>query len=174
MGADTQVNMSNLSARMGELPSSRLRCRRLPFQRTAELNRLGGRPMDEPTTPAITTRRWRAGPSWGVFALVLLALGVAALVAGIDAALYAEIGGREGPERAFSCTPQEDGSCFSPALLEQQAAREQKLMSKLNSVGSAVMSAGLLLFVAGLVSVGAALNARRRRREGSKAGAFAS
>jgi hypothetical protein len=109
-----------------------------------------------------------------VFALVLLALGVAALIAGFDAALYAEIGGREGPERAFSCTPQDDGSCFSPALLEQQAAREPKLMSKLNSVGSEVMSVGLLLFVAGLVSVGPALNARRRRRKGSDPGALAS
>jgi hypothetical protein len=128
--------------------------------------------MDEPTTP-VTTRRWRDGPSWGVFALVLLALGVAALIAGFDAALYAEIGGREGPQRAFSCTPQEDGSCFSPALTEQQAAREPKLMSKLNSVGSAVMSVGLLLFVAGLVSVGPALNARRRRRGGSDPGALA-
>ena len=130
--------------------------------------------MVEPATPAITTRRWRDGPSWGAFALVLLALGVAALVAGFDATWYAEYGGRGGPEQAFSCTPQEDGSCFSPALLEQQAAREPELMSKLNSVGGEVMIAGLLLLVAGLVSVGVALDARRRRRGGSDAGAFPS
>jgi hypothetical protein len=134
---------------------------------------MGGIPMDQATTPAVSKRGWGHGPSWGAVALVLLALGVAAVVAGFDAALYAEIGGREGPERAYSCTPQEDGSCFDPTLIERQAAREPKLMSKLNSVGGAVMSVGLLLFVAGLVSVGPALNARRRRREGSKAGAFA-
>lgn len=131
--------------------------------------------MDEArSTPAITTRRWGHGPSWGVFALVLLALGVAALVVGFDAAWYAEFGGRGGPEQAFSCAPQDDPPCFSPTLLEQQAAREPELMSKLNSVGSELMMAGLLLFVAGLVSVGAAFDARRRRRGGSDPGAFAS
>jgi len=45
-------------------------------------------------------------------------------------------------------------------------------MSKLRSVGSGLASAGLLLFVAGLASVGAAVVVRRRRRGGSDAVAF--
>jgi hypothetical protein len=100
---------------------------------------------------------------------------VAAVVAGFDATLYAEIGGREGPERAYSCTPQEDGSCVDPTLIERQAAREPKLMSKLNSIGGELGFAGLLLFVAGLLSVGPAVVARRRRRRrrGFDARAFA-
>ena len=130
--------------------------------------------MDEArSTPAISARGWRHGPSWGVVALVLLALGVATVMVGFDASLYAEYGGRGGNEHAFSCTPQEDGSCISPTLLEQQAAREPRLMLKLNSVGSDVMTAGLLLFVVGLISVGAALDARRRRRGRSDARALA-
>jgi len=129
--------------------------------------------MDQATTPVVSKRGWGHGPSWGAVALVLLALGVAAVVAGFDAALYAEIGGREGPERAYSCTPQEDGSCFDPTLIERQAAREPKLMSKLNSVGGELGFAGLLLFVAGLLSVGPAVVARRRRRGGFDARAFA-
>jgi hypothetical protein len=131
--------------------------------------------MDPATTPVATKRGWGHGPSWGAVALVLLALGVAAVVAGFDAALYAEIGGREGPERAYSCTPQEDGSCVDPTLIERQAAREPKLMSKLNSIGGELGFAGLLLFVAGLLSVGPAVVARRRRRRrrGFDARAFA-
>lgn len=129
--------------------------------------------MDRATTPVVNTRSWRHGPSWGAVALVLLALGVAEVVAGFDASLYAEIGGREAPERAYSCTPQEDGSCVDPTLIERQAAREPKLMSKLRSVGGVLASAGLLLFVAGLASVGTAVVARRRRRGGSDARAFA-
>jgi len=125
--------------------------------------------MDPATTPVPPERRWGHGPSWGAVALVLLALGVAALMAGFDSAFYAEYGGREGPERAISCTPQEDGSCFSPTLIERQAAREPKLMSKLTSISRGLGSAGLLLFVAGLASVGAAVVARRRRRGWSDA-----
>jgi hypothetical protein len=87
-------------------------------------------------------------------------------VTGFDMAFYAEFGGPEGPEQAYSCTPQEDGSCISPTLIERQASREPKLMSKLRSVGSGLASAGLLLFVAGLASVGAAVVVRRRRRGG--------
>ena len=129
--------------------------------------------MDQAITPVVNKRSWGHGPSWGAVALVLLALGVAAVVAGFDAALYAEIGGREGPERAYSCTPQEDGSCFDPTLIERQAAREPKLMSKLRSVGGVLGFAALLLFVAGLLSVGPAVVARRRRRGGLDARAFA-
>jgi hypothetical protein len=129
--------------------------------------------MDRATAPVATERRWGHGPSWGAVALVLLALGVAAFVAGFDSALYAEIGGREGPEWAYSCTPQEDGSCFDPTLIERQAAREPKLMSKLRSVGGELASVGLLLFVAGLASVGTALVVRRRRRGESDVRAFA-
>jgi hypothetical protein len=125
--------------------------------------------MDDATTPVATKRGWGHGPSWGAVALVLVALGVAAVVAGFDAALYAEIGGREGSEQSFSCTPQEDGSCFSPMLIERQAAREPKLMSKLRSISSELGLAGLLLFVAGLLSVGPAVVARRRRRGGPDA-----
>ena len=124
--------------------------------------------MDRATTPVATKRGWGHGPSWEAVALALLVLGVAAVVAGFDAALYAEIGGREGSEQSFSCTPQEDGSCFSPTLIERQAAREPKLMSKLNSVGNVLGFAGLLMFVAGLLSVGPAVTAHRRRRGGSE------
>ena len=123
--------------------------------------------MDPATTPVAAKRGWGHGPSWGAVALVLLTLAVAAVVAGFDAALYAEIGGREGPERAYSCTPQEDGSCVDPTLIERQAAREPKLMSKLTSISSELGLAGLLLFVAGLASIGPATLARRRRRAGS-------
>ena len=122
--------------------------------------------MDRSTTPVPSERRWGHGPSWGAVALVLLALGVTALVAGFDSAFYAEFGGREGPERAFSCTPQEDGSCVDLTLIERQAAREPKLMSKLRSVGGELASVGLLLFVAGLASVRVAVVVRRRRVEG--------
>ena len=122
--------------------------------------------MDEATTPVVTNRRWGDGPSWGVVALVLVALGVAAFVAGFDASLYAEIGGREGSERPNPCIPQEVGSCVSPTLIEQQAAREPKLMSKLRSVGGELAFAALLLSVAGIASLGAAVIARRRRRGG--------
>ena len=125
--------------------------------------------MDRATTRVPTERGWGHGPSWGAVALVLLTLAVAAVVAGFDAALYAEIGGREGPERAYSCTPQEDGSCVDPTLIERQAAREPKLMSKLTSISSELGLAGLLLFVAGLASIGPATLARRRRRAGSTA-----
>ena len=128
--------------------------------------------MDEETTPVVNQRSWGHGPSWGAVALVLVALGVAALVTGFDVTFYAEFGGREGPEQAFSCTPQEDGSCVSPTLIERQAAREPKLMSKLRSVGGVLGFAGLLLFVAGLASVGAAVVVRRRRGAGSDAVAF--
>jgi hypothetical protein len=128
--------------------------------------------MDQATTPVVNKRSWGHGPSWGAVALVLVALGVAGLVTGFDMAFYAEFGGREGPEQAYSCTPQEDESCISPTLIERQAAREPKLMSKLRSVGSGLASAGLLLFVAGLASVGAAVVVRRRRRGGSDAVAF--
>jgi len=128
--------------------------------------------MDRATTPVPTERMWGHGPSWGAVALVLVTLGVAAIVGGFDAALYAEIGGREGSEQSFSCTPQEDGSCFSPTLIERQAAREPKLMSKLRSVGDVLGLAGLLLFVAGLASIGPAVLARRRRRGGSDARAL--
>jgi len=129
--------------------------------------------MDRANTPVPTKRRWGHGPSWGAVALVLLALSVAALVAGFDAAWYAEYGGREGRERPIPCIPQEDGSCAGPTLIEQQAAREPKLMSKLTSVSGELGSAALLLFVAGLASVGLAVVARRRRREGSDARPFA-
>jgi len=128
--------------------------------------------MDQAITPVVNKRSWGHGPSWGAVALVLVALGVAALVTGFDVTLYAEFGGREGPEQAYSCTPQEDGSCISPTLIERQAAREPKLMSKLRSVGGVLGLAALLLFVAGLASVGTAVVVRRRRRAGSDAVAF--
>ena len=129
--------------------------------------------MDRTTTSVATKQGWGQGPSWGAVALVLLTRGVAAVVAGFDAALYAEIGGREGSEQSFSCTPQEDGSCFSPTLIERQAAREPKLMSKLTSISSEKGLAGLLLFVAGLASIGPAVVARHRRRAASEARASA-
>jgi len=66
--------------------------------------------MDQATTPVVNKRSWGHGPSWGAVALVLVTLGVAGLVTGFDMAFYAEFGGREGPEQAYSCTPQEDGS----------------------------------------------------------------
>jgi hypothetical protein len=119
--------------------------------------------MDKVTTPVVIKRSWGHGPSWGAVALVLVALGVAALVIGFDVTFYAEFGGREGPEQAFSCTPQEDGSCISPTLIERQAAREPQLMSKLRSVGGVLGFAGLLLFVAGLASVAVVVDRRRRR-----------
>jgi heme A synthase len=99
----------------------------------------------------------------GVVAVVLLALAVGAIVAGFDAALYAEYGGRpEGPERPFPCTPQEDGSCVDPTQIERQAQREPRLAAKLNSVGALMGLIGLILLVAGLVCVGAWIRARRR------------
>ena len=128
--------------------------------------------MGEETTPVVNKQSWGHGPSWGAVALVLVALGVAALVIGFDMTFYAEFGGREGPEQAYSCTPQEDGSCISPTLIERQAAREPKLMSKLRSVGGVLGFAALLLFVAGLASIGMVVVARRRRRGGSDAVAF--
>lgn len=111
----------------------------------------------------VTEMGWRHGPSWRSVALVMILLGVAAAVAGFDASFYAEYGGRQGPERAYTCTPQEDGTCSDPALIQRQAEREPKLMSKLTSVGGELVLAGVALVVLGLLAVGAAIGAGRRR-----------
>jgi hypothetical protein len=109
----------------------------------------------------IDRKSWRHGPSWRSVALVLIIIGVAAIVAGFDASFYAEYGGRTGSERAITCTPREDGTCSNPALIERQAEREPRLMSKLAAVGNEVALAGLILLVTGLVAVGAAIGSRR-------------
>jgi hypothetical protein len=111
----------------------------------------------------VSETRWRHGPSWRSVALVMIVLGMAAAVAGFDASFYAEYGGRQGPERAYTCTPQEDGTCSDPALIERRAEREPKLMSKLSSVGGELVLAGVALVVLGLLAVGAAIGAARRR-----------
>ena len=112
----------------------------------------------------IDRRSWRYGPSWRSVALVLIILGMAAIVAGFDAGFYAEYGGRTGSERAITCIPREDGTCSNPALIEQQAEREPRLMSKLAAVGSEVALAGVILLVTGFLAVGAAIGSRRAIR----------
>jgi len=112
----------------------------------------------------VDRRNWRHGPSWRSVALVLIIIGVTAIVAGFDASFYAEYGGRPETERAFTCTPREDGTCSNPALIERQAAREPKIMSKLSSVGGEVALAGVVLLVSGFVAGVAAIGSRRSLR----------
>jgi hypothetical protein len=112
----------------------------------------------------IERRSWRHGPSWRSVALVLIIIGMAAIVAGFDAGFYAEYGGRTGSERAVPCTPREDGTCSNPALIERQAEREPRLMSKLAAVGNEVALTGVILVVTGLIAVGAAIGSKRAIR----------
>lgn len=53
--------------------------------------------------------------------------------------------------------------CSDPTLIEREAEREPKPMSKLASVGGELVLAGVALVVLVLLAVGAAIGARRRR-----------
>jgi hypothetical protein len=113
---------------------------------------------------------WRHGPSWLSVTFALIVLGIAGVVSGFDAAIYAEYGGREGSERAYHCTTLEDDRCVDPTTVEHAVAREPKLMSKLASVGDRQLLVGLGLVFAGVGIVGAAIAgrlivARRHHRE---------
>jgi hypothetical protein len=162
--------MSNSSIDLGEMPSSPRTVSSLPSlmrTETVETPREEEPMRERGSDQTVDRRSWRHGPSWRSVALVLIVIGVAAIVAGFDASFYAEYGGRTGSERAITCTPREDGPCSNPALIERQAEREPRLMSKLDSVGSEVALAGVILLVIGLVAVGAAIGSTRALRSQS-------